>query len=115
MEHRRKPGELPGFPSGRVKRVGEQSWKHEAPLRCERHRKLEDLVRPLHGDRADIETPIHLEGGVVGPGEGARGGRGREGVEGLRVHLQRSHHHPLISARVRARIALAEKSKRKFG
>lgn len=49
----------------------------------ERHRKLEDLVRPLHGDRADIlETPIHLEGGMVTGGWGVGGAGVCGGVEG---------------------------------
>lgn len=53
------------------------------------------MVRPLHGDRADVlETPIHLEGGLVTGGGGVVPGYGVEWRE-LRVHLQRSHR-PLI-------------------
>ncbi len=73
--------ELPGPQKHKKKNhTGSSNWR-DVLSGFERHRKLEDLVRPLHGDRADIlETPIHLEGGMVtGGGRGAGVGCGEEG------------------------------------
>lgn len=66
--------ELPGPQKRNKKNHTGSSNRRDVLSGFERHRKLEDLVRPLHGDRADIlETPFIWregwwpgEGGVLG-------------------------------------------------